>query len=91
MSIYQVLPVGGGMGFKVQVAGTCIGLRVVGIFATEVDAAAWIDSDRAAAATVIDKERMRIASVCASPAASLVSQKQSTPQHDTAGFPSNRI
>ncbi len=45
MSIYRIDPVGGGRGFKVQVADAAGGLRVVGVFLTVADADAWIAVD----------------------------------------------
>jgi hypothetical protein len=45
MSTYRVNPVGGSGGFKVHVTDCTGGLRVVGIFPTEDDANAWIDTD----------------------------------------------
>jgi len=39
---------GGGAGFKVQVADPAGGLRVVGVFADEAGAEAWITRDQAA-------------------------------------------
>jgi hypothetical protein len=49
MNIYQVRPIGAGVGFKVQMTGAREGLRVVGIFPTEADATAWIAGDKAVA------------------------------------------
>jgi hypothetical protein len=46
MNIYRINPVGGGLGFKVDVADETGGLRVVGIFFSEADAQAWIATDR---------------------------------------------
>jgi hypothetical protein len=46
MNIYRINPVGGGLGFKVDVADETGGLRVVGIFSSESDAQAWIATDR---------------------------------------------
>ncbi len=45
MSIYRIDPVGGGRGFKVQVADAAGGLRVVGVFLTVADADEWIAAD----------------------------------------------
>jgi hypothetical protein len=45
MSIYRVNSIGGSDGFKVNVARSSGGLRVVGIFWTEADANAWIAAD----------------------------------------------
>ena len=45
MSTYRVNPIGGSDGFKVNVARSSGGLRVVGIFWTEADANAWIAAD----------------------------------------------
>jgi hypothetical protein len=45
MSIYRVNPIGGSDGFKVNVARSSGGVRVVGIFWTEADANAWIAAD----------------------------------------------
>jgi hypothetical protein len=46
MDIYRINPVGGGIGFKVDVADETGGLRVVGVFSSEADAQAWIATDR---------------------------------------------
>jgi hypothetical protein len=46
MDIYRINPVGGGIGFKVDVADETGRLRVVGIFPSEADAHAWIATDR---------------------------------------------
>jgi hypothetical protein len=42
MSIYRIVPIGGGSGFKVHVTDDAASLRVVGVFLTESDADAWI-------------------------------------------------
>ena len=49
MSIYRINPITGGNGFKVSVSDDAGGLRVVGVFASENAAAAWIDVDRSLA------------------------------------------
>ncbi len=46
MGIYRIDPIGGGTGFKVHVADATGSLRIVGIFFSETDAAAWIEADR---------------------------------------------
>jgi hypothetical protein len=46
MDIYRIKPVGGGIGFKVDVADETGGLRVVGILPSKADAQAWIATDR---------------------------------------------
>jgi hypothetical protein len=46
MEIYRINPIGGGIGFKVDVADKTGRLRVVGIFLTQADAQAWIATDR---------------------------------------------
>jgi hypothetical protein len=47
MSMYCINTLGGGAGYKVQVADTAGGLRVVGVFANKDDAKAWIEVDQA--------------------------------------------
>ena len=45
MSVYRVDPISGSGGFKVQIADDAGGVRVVGVFLTEAEAAAWIAAD----------------------------------------------
>jgi hypothetical protein len=45
MRTYRINLIGGGGGFKVDVADNAGGLRVVGIFVTEADASDWIEAD----------------------------------------------
>ncbi len=45
--MYRINALGGGAGYKVQVADTAGGLRVVGVFSNEADARAWIAADQA--------------------------------------------
>jgi hypothetical protein len=47
MSMYCINTLGGGAGYKVQVADTAGGLRVVGVFSNKDDAKAWIEVDQA--------------------------------------------
>jgi hypothetical protein len=46
MNVYCINPISAGNGFKVHIADQADGLRVVGIFLTEIDAEAWIAADR---------------------------------------------
>jgi hypothetical protein len=46
--MYCINTLGGGAGYKVQVADSAGGLRVVGVFSNEADARAWIAADQAA-------------------------------------------
>ncbi len=48
--MYRINALGGGAGYKVQVADTAGGLRVVGVFSNEADARAWIADARRYAA-----------------------------------------
>jgi hypothetical protein len=45
--MYCINTLGGGAGYKVQVADNAGGLRVVGVFSNEDDAKAWIEVDQA--------------------------------------------
>ncbi|MFL5288646.1 MAG: hypothetical protein ACJ8AW_48760 [Rhodopila sp.] len=46
MSMYRICSLGDGIGFKVQVTDGSGGLRVVGVFADEAVAKAWIIADQ---------------------------------------------
>jgi hypothetical protein len=46
MSIYRIIRITGGIGYKVHVAKVPEGLRVIGIFLTEADARHWIATDQ---------------------------------------------
>jgi hypothetical protein len=46
MSIYRIVRITGGIGYKVHVTHTSSGLRVIGVFPTEADAMYWIATDQ---------------------------------------------
>jgi hypothetical protein len=57
MSTYRICSLGDGIGFKVQVTDASNSLRVVGIFADEAVARAWIMADRRAARQILEERR----------------------------------
>jgi hypothetical protein len=48
MSIYRIIRIAGGIGYKVHVTNASSGLRVIGIFLTAADATDWATADREA-------------------------------------------
>jgi hypothetical protein len=48
MGTYRIIPILGGGGFKVHVTDAHGGLRVIGIFRSEAEAAGWISTDHGA-------------------------------------------
>jgi hypothetical protein len=46
MSIYSIVRITGGIGYKVHVTYAASGLRVIGVFPTEADAMHWIATDQ---------------------------------------------
>jgi hypothetical protein len=46
MSIYRIIRITGGDGYKVHVTYAVSGLRVIGVFPTEADAKHWIATDQ---------------------------------------------
>jgi hypothetical protein len=46
MSIYRIIRITGGNGYKVHITTASSGLRVIGVFLTEADASHWIAADQ---------------------------------------------